>query len=105
MKGMTKMNTRQYDVIVVGGGFTGCAAALSASRNGMKVLLADSSGYLGGAASNNLIYPFMQYFTSVPESDGTRSKFYLSRGIFSSLYVSLKKTTATKATSTSLTKN
>lgn len=97
MKGMAKMTTRQYDVIVVGGGFTGCAAALSASRNGMKVLLADSSGYLGGAASNNLIYPFMQYFTSVPESDGTRSKFYLSRGIFLELVHELKENDSDKS--------
>lgn len=63
----------------------------------MKVLLADSSGYLGGAASNNLIYPFMQYFTSVPESDGTRSKFYLSRGIFLELVRELKENDSDKS--------
>ncbi|MGN1128284.1 MAG: FAD-dependent oxidoreductase, partial [Candidatus Flemingiibacterium sp.] len=41
---------RKFDVIVLGGGFTGCAAAIAAARQGMKVLLLEASGYLGGAA-------------------------------------------------------
>ncbi len=74
-----------YDVIVVGGGFTGCAAALAAARNGQSVLLLESSGFLGGAASNCLIFPFMKYHTSVTEADGTKRKHYLSRGILAEL--------------------
>ncbi len=84
------MQNKQYDVIVVGGGFTGCAAALAAARNGMKVLLTDSSGYLGGAASNNLIYPFMPYATSVKGEDGKKTKQYLSSGILSEIIADLK---------------
>ena len=45
-------NYKNYDVIVLGGGFTGCAAAIAAARQGVKVLLIEASGYLGGAASN-----------------------------------------------------
>ncbi len=86
-----KMENKQYDVIVVGGGFTGCAAALSASRNGMKVLLTDSSGYLGGAASNNLIFPFMPYYTNIKDADNKTIKQYLSSGILSEIISELKK--------------
>ena len=32
-------NYKNYDVIVLGGGFTGCAAAIAAARQGVKVLL------------------------------------------------------------------
>lgn len=39
-----------YDVVICGGGPSGCAAALSASREGLKVLLAESTGQLGGMA-------------------------------------------------------
>jgi hypothetical protein len=39
-----------YDVIVCGGGPSGCAAALSARREGLKVLLVESMGQLGGMA-------------------------------------------------------
>lgn len=39
-----------YDVVVCGGGPSGCAAALSASREGLKVLLAEGMGQLGGMA-------------------------------------------------------
>ena len=36
-----------FDVIVLGGGFTGCAAAVSAARLGKSVLLLEASGFLG----------------------------------------------------------
>lgn len=37
-----------YDVIVCGGGTSGCIAALAVARNGAKVLLLEASYYLGG---------------------------------------------------------
>lgn len=40
--------TKEYDVVVVGAGPGGLAAALAAARNGAKVLLAEKNGYLGG---------------------------------------------------------
>ena len=40
-----------YDLIVVGGGLTGVAAAVSAAREGTKVFLVEQSGMLGGAIS------------------------------------------------------
>ena len=39
----------EFDVIVAGGGLTGVAAAVCAAREGMKVLLFEQSGFLGGA--------------------------------------------------------
>jgi len=74
-----------YDVIVLGGGFTGCAAAIAAARQGVRVLLLEASGYLGGAASNCLIYPFMRYSTTLTDADGNKTRHILSRGIFTEL--------------------
>ena len=37
----------ECDVLVVGGGVSGFAAAVSASRCGAKVILAEQNGYLG----------------------------------------------------------
>lgn len=37
-----------YDVVVLGAGPAGLAAALQAARNGVKVLLVEKNGYLGG---------------------------------------------------------
>ena len=55
-KGVSTMNYQNtYDIIVLGGGFTGCAAAEAAAKQGKSVLLLEASGYLGGAASNCLI--------------------------------------------------
>lgn len=87
---MEYINT--YDVIVLGGGFTGCAAALSAARQGRSVLLLEASGFLGGAASNCLIFPLMPYATTIENEDGTRAKHYLSRGILAELVKNLQKT-------------
>lgn len=40
-----------YDVVVVGGSFGGCAAALAAASGGYSVCLIESSGWLGGQYS------------------------------------------------------
>ena len=71
---------RHYEVITVGGGFAGVAAAVSAARQGMKVLLVDKSGYLGGAPCNNYVNPFMNYHVKV---NGETRK--ISDGIFSEI--------------------
>lgn len=71
----------KYNLIVVGGGLSGVAAAVSAAREGLKVMLVEKSGCLGGAISNNLVYPFMPYWTK--QKDGNEAgKKYLSQGIF-----------------------
>ena len=79
------MYETKYDVIVIGGGFTGCAAALAAARQGQKTMLLEASGFLGGAASNCLIFPLMPYATAVKDEDGNPKKHYLSRGILTEL--------------------
>lgn len=69
---------KKYDLIVVGGGLTGVAAAVSGAREGLRVLLIERTGCLGGALSNALVYPFMKhsYFT---ENGNHR---VICRGIF-----------------------
>ena len=42
--------SRPYDVVVCGGGPSGTVAALSAAREGLKVLLVEHTGQLGGMA-------------------------------------------------------
>ena len=72
---------RKFDLIVAGGGLTGVAAAVSAARQGLQVLLIEQGGSLGGAISMNLVYPFMRFWTD-PE-DGVRK--WLSAGIFTEM--------------------
>ena len=43
-----KLETLQYDVVVVGGGPGGIPAAIAAARQGAKVLLVERNGFLGG---------------------------------------------------------
>ena len=43
------------DVLVVGGGTAGVAAAIAAARSGARVVLAEASSSLGGLATNGLI--------------------------------------------------
>ena len=43
------------DVLVVGGGFAGIAAALSAARAGAKTILVEKSYYLGGLGTSGLV--------------------------------------------------
>ncbi len=68
--------TKRYDLIVLGGGITGVAAAVSAARQGLSVLLVEKTGCLGGAMSASLVYPFMRHATK------GENPTVLSRGIF-----------------------
>ena len=74
----------EFDVIVAGGGLTGVAAAVCAAREGMKVLLFEQSGFLGGAPGNCLVNPFMPYSTKMTTEEGDR-RVDLSAGIFSEI--------------------
>ena len=76
---------KKYDVAVVGGGFSGVAAALAAARGGAKTIIVEKSNCLGGAAVNCLVNPFMQYWTEI---DGSRVD--LSAGIFKEIHDRLK---------------
>ncbi len=70
---------KKYDLIVVGGGLSGVSASVAAAREGLSVLLLEKSGMLGGAMSNSLVYPFMEYWT---KDSATKEQKYLSGGIF-----------------------
>jgi len=48
-------NKFDVDVLVAGGGVAGVSAALSAARNGMRTLLLESAGSLGGLATNGYV--------------------------------------------------
>ncbi len=49
---------KKYDLAVVGGGLLGVAAAVAASREELSGLLVEKYGCLGGAMSNNMVFPF-----------------------------------------------
>ncbi len=56
---------KKYDVTVVGGGFAGVGAAVSAARGGASVLIIEKANCLGGAACNCLVNPFMATHTKI----------------------------------------
>lgn len=63
------------DVLVVGGGAAGIAAAIAAGRRGCKTLLAEREYVLGGTAVSGLVGPFM----TCSNPDGSKK---LIRGLF-----------------------
>lgn len=50
---------KNYDLIVVGGGTAGCAAAYIAGKNGLKTLLIEKNIHLGGTITSGLVIPVM----------------------------------------------
>ncbi|MBU2703727.1 hypothetical protein Ga0466249_004875 [Sporomusaceae bacterium BoRhaA] len=58
-----KNKNLKYDVVVVGGGSAGIAAAIGASQSGKKVLLIDRNPYLGGQATNCSLPAYCGFFT------------------------------------------
>ena len=60
MEGDCKMDfSVQYDVVVVGGGVAGAAAALQAARCGKKTVLVEKTILLGGLATTGLVYIYL----------------------------------------------
>jgi hypothetical protein len=51
-----------YDVVVVGGGAAGIAAAIGASRIGARTLLVERHGFLGGAATASSVLTHCGFF-------------------------------------------
>jgi len=49
------------DVLILGGGPSGVAAAVGAARLGVETLLVERYGFLGGGATAALVNPFMTY--------------------------------------------
>ena len=72
---------KKYDLVVIGGGFSGVASALAAAREGAKVLIVEKSNCLGGAAVNCLVNPFMPYWTEID-----KKRVDLSAGIFKEIH-------------------
>lgn len=49
-----------YDLVVVGGGTSGVATAISAAKQGLKVLIVEKNTFLGGAMTGSLVMPMMK---------------------------------------------
>lgn len=58
----------QYDVIVAGGGPSGCGAALAAARDRARTLLLESSNALGGNMTTALVTVWAPFGDEVPTS-------------------------------------
>lgn len=54
---------KEVDILVVGGGMAGASAALAAARMGLKTILVDYFGCLGGNATSGLVNAFCGFFT------------------------------------------
>lgn len=66
------MKTKRYDVVVVGGGIGGIAAAVAAARRGCKTALIEKLFVPGGLATSGLVYIYLPicdgYGTQVSKS-------------------------------------
>ena len=71
-----------WDVIVVGGGPSGCAAAIASAREGAKTLLIEGTGMLGGMGTSGLMNNWC------PFTDG---KKIIYKGIAEKVYWEAKK--------------
>ena len=81
--------TRDVDVIVVGGGPAGLAAAIAAARSGARTVLIEQFGYLGGTATASLM-ACINGFRNQVEPDATQTV----RGIAEEIVLDSRTSTA-----------
>ncbi|MDR0541475.1 MAG: FAD-dependent oxidoreductase, partial [Dysgonamonadaceae bacterium] len=72
----------RWDVIVIGGGPSGCAAAVAAAREGAKTLLIEAMGVLGGMGTAGMVPAWC------PFSDGEK---IIYKGIAEKVFLESKK--------------
>lgn len=53
-------NTKKYDVVIIGGGVSGCSCAWNCAKRGLSTLLIEKKSFLGGAISGGLVVPMMK---------------------------------------------
>jgi ribulose 1,5-bisphosphate synthetase/thiazole synthase len=71
-------------VLVIGGGMAGFAAAVASARNGAKTILVERMGAMGGMATSGLVGPFMTCY----DND---AKEQIVKGIFDELCIRTEK--------------
>ena len=54
-------HNRKWDVVVLGGGVSGCMAAFAAAKQGAATLLVEQYGFLGGSLTNAGVGPMMTF--------------------------------------------
>lgn len=59
----------KYDVLIAGGGISGCACAYIASKLGLKTAILDKNNYLGGLITGGLVVPCMKTDTQNINTD------------------------------------
>ena len=68
-------NFYDTDVLVIGGGPAGVCAALAAAREGVRVMIVETGGCLGGMATRGLVGPFMTCYDTTGEQMIIRGLF------------------------------
>ena len=59
----------KYDVIIIGGGTAGCSCAYNCAKLGLKTLLVEKNGCLGGMMTSGLVVPMMETGNSTINTD------------------------------------
>jgi hypothetical protein len=67
------------DLVIIGGGLGGCAAALAAARNGLRVILTEETDWIGGQLTSQAVPPDENAW--IETVGGTRSYQELRRKI------------------------
>lgn len=67
------------DLVIIGGGFGGCAAALAAARNGLRVIMTEETDWIGGQLTQQVVPPDENKW--IETFGGTRSYQALRTGM------------------------
>lgn len=103
----TGIPEERYDIVVVGGGTAGVAAAISAAKAGKNVALVEEQGFLGGTSTGGMISQYMGFADGVDSGNvfGTMGEIlrrlwsYRAAGEIETIHLLYREDLAVKAAS------
>ncbi|MFC1508851.1 FAD-dependent oxidoreductase [Candidatus Omnitrophota bacterium] len=60
-KNLPLLQKKRYDVVIIGGGVSGAAAAIASARHGAQTLVIEQHGFMGGALTAMGVGPMMSF--------------------------------------------
>ena len=81
--------TLKYDVVIFGGGTSGCSCAYNCAKQGLKTLLIEKRNHLGGLMTSGLVVPVMKSSVDNLNCDYYKKIIKVAKNIMHNIHIKI----------------